>query len=97
MTDSGSGVADSDAGAAPFPYPHISDDPAHPERTHTMGREDTELVSFAARWAPFGGPPAEEVFVRFGITLPRFRIRVQEAAARIRSERLSRAAGVPSA
>ncbi|WP_430335020.1 hypothetical protein [Rhodococcus sp. ACT016] len=52
-----------------------------------MGHDDHDLLAFAARWAPFGGPPAEDTFVRFGMTLPRFRIRVQEAAARLRSKR----------
>ncbi|WFR72859.1 hypothetical protein P9209_02850 [Prescottella defluvii] len=52
-----------------------------------MGHDDHDLLAFAARWAPFGGPPAEETFVRFGMTLPRFHVRVQEAAARLRSKR----------
>ncbi|GAA4478683.1 hypothetical protein GCM10023094_22740 [Rhodococcus olei] len=46
-------------------------------------REDNELLAFAARWAPFGGPPDEEVFLEFGMTPERFRMRVRDAATRL--------------
>lgn len=35
-------------------------------------REAEVLVGLAQTWAPFGGPPDEEIFIRFGITRSRF-------------------------
>ncbi len=31
-----------------------------------------QIVEFAETWSPFGGPPEEELFVRFGMTRARF-------------------------
>ncbi|SED96671.1 hypothetical protein SAMN04490239_9435 [Rhodococcus koreensis] len=45
-------------------------------------RDEHELMTFAAQWAPFGGPPAEEVLVSFGMTMPRFEFRLCEALSR---------------
>lgn len=40
-------------------------------------RERTELINFAQRWAPYGGPPEDEVFVYFGLTLSQFEERLR--------------------
>ena len=37
-------------------------------------RSDT----FAIQWIPFGGGPADEIFIRFGMTPERFRERLHE-------------------
>ncbi|MFD7008034.1 hypothetical protein [Rhodococcus jostii] len=34
--------------------------------------EEQDFVEFALTWAPFGGPPGEETFLRFGMTSARF-------------------------
>ncbi|WP_128970212.1 hypothetical protein [Rhodococcus opacus] len=31
-----------------------------------------DLIRFAQKWAPYGGAPAEEIFVRYGMTTERF-------------------------
>lgn len=41
----------------------------------------TEIVAFAVRWLPFGGPPVEEVYVTFGLTYEQFRGRLAGALA----------------
>jgi hypothetical protein len=41
----------------------------------------TEIVAFAVRWLPFGGPPAEDVYVTFGLTYEQFRGRLADALA----------------
>lgn len=34
--------------------------------------ESRQLITFALAWAPFGGPPSDEIFERYGMTLRRF-------------------------
>lgn len=43
---------------------------------------DTELLAFATKWLPFGGAPAEDVFITFGLTAERFRERLAAAMVR---------------
>lgn len=43
-----------------------------------MKREDIHMVQFALLWEPYGGPQAEQVLVEFGMSLARFRNRVNE-------------------
>jgi hypothetical protein len=33
-----------------------------------LDRFDREMLTFFVRWAPYGGPPAQEVFPEFGIS-----------------------------
>ena len=45
------------------------------EANRKRNHPDTEaerLIEFASRWAPFGGAPAEEILVHFGMTMRRF-------------------------
>ena len=42
----------------------------------------TEIVAFAVRWLPFGGPPAEDVYVTYGLTYEHFRERLADALVR---------------
>lgn len=42
-------------------------------------KEAKELLEFARKWEPFGGAPADEVFVRFGLSPRRFAQRLREA------------------
>ena len=50
---------------------------------------DRQLLSFVANWAPYGGPPAEEVLPRFGFPSDRVRQRVLEVADRYHQVRVS--------
>ncbi|MDF3309709.1 hypothetical protein P3H15_32335 [Rhodococcus sp. T2V] len=34
--------------------------------------EADRMIKFASMWAPYGGPPEEEIFVHFGMTTRRF-------------------------
>ncbi len=43
-----------------------------------MDPQDRELLEYARRWAPYGGPRAADIFVEFGMTPSRFAERVQE-------------------
>jgi hypothetical protein len=33
-----------------------------------MDRFDREILDFVRSWAPYGGPPSDEVFAEFGLT-----------------------------
>jgi hypothetical protein len=37
---------------------------------------DTAILEFACRWLPYGGPPADEIWVGFGMTMPRYEQRL---------------------
>jgi len=41
-----------------------------------LSKTEKEFVDFALLWHPFGGPKSEEVFVRFGMPVQRFRCKV---------------------
>ncbi|WP_067662240.1 hypothetical protein [Nocardia miyunensis] len=41
--------------------------------------ETDEMIRLAEIWLPFGEPPAEEIFTRFGITRQAFRARLEQA------------------
>ena len=43
-----------------------------------MKQEDAYLVQFALLWEPYGGPQEEQVLVEFGMSIARFRKRVNE-------------------
>jgi hypothetical protein len=43
----------------------------------THGREALAIASLASRWHPFGGVPAEEIMVNFGLTPRRYRVRLK--------------------
>lgn len=42
-------------------------------------QDEDMLVTFASRWAPYGGAPDEEVFINFGMPMHRFREKLREA------------------
>lgn len=42
-------------------------------------QDEDMLVTFAGRWAPYGGAPDEEVFINFGMAMHRFREKLREA------------------
>jgi hypothetical protein len=57
-----------------------------------MDRFDREILDFMRSWAPYGGPPADEVLEEFGLTKDELIDRVHliiatEAARREREER----------
>ena len=56
----------------------------NPNRDATMDDRGfdaaVEALSFAVRWAPFGGPDSDEIFVTFGLTPEQFGERLQRAA-----------------
>jgi len=41
----------------------------HPSR---LPQESNQLIRLAQSWIPYGGPPADEVMVQFGMTTARF-------------------------
>ncbi|WP_083853121.1 DUF3263 domain-containing protein [Rhodococcus sp. DK17] len=43
-----------------------------------MNPHDREILEFARRWAPFGGPRAADILVEFGMTPSRFAERLEE-------------------
>jgi Protein of unknown function (DUF3263) len=44
--------------------------------------DDRHLLVFAIRWMPYGGGPADEIFIQFGMTPQRFYERLQEVIER---------------
>ncbi|MFF1946317.1 DUF3263 domain-containing protein [Rhodococcus qingshengii] len=44
-----------------------------------MDLEDRHLLDFARKWAPYGGPSADEIFVNFGMSNDRYWQRLREA------------------
>ncbi|OXR46989.1 hypothetical protein B7C42_00105 [Nocardia cerradoensis] len=47
--------------------------------------EELDMVRLAAIWLPFGGPPEEEIFTRFGISKVAFEARLEQVLTRSRS------------
>lgn len=41
-----------------------------------MTDEEQAIIDFAMLWLPYGGPPDEEILVRFGMSEQRFRARL---------------------
>ena len=37
-----------------------------------MNKFDTEILEFAHRWLPYGGPPPDEIWVEFGMHTRRY-------------------------
>jgi hypothetical protein len=54
------------------------------------GRFDRDLMDFVRSWAPYGGPPADEVMVEFGMTPDQLAERVQLIVATERARRFGR-------
>jgi hypothetical protein len=46
---------------------------ARESRERQLGRFDRDLLAFWLSWAPYGGPPADECFVEFGMDIERAR------------------------
>jgi hypothetical protein len=42
------------------------------EKYYRLSPEAADIVQCARIWVPFGGPPADEIFVRFGMSQARF-------------------------
>lgn len=47
-----------------------------------MNPHDHELLEFARRWEPFGGPSAADILVEFGMTPSRFSERLKDLRSR---------------
>lgn len=47
-------------------------------RTKQRITQSEELLQFARIWAPYGGAPDEEVFIKFGITGQQFREQIAQ-------------------
>ncbi|OZD67922.1 hypothetical protein CH272_00300 [Rhodococcus sp. 05-340-1] len=43
---------------------------------------DEALITFAARWEPYGGADASEIFVCFGLSESQYRARLYQALTR---------------
>ena len=50
--------------------------------SQSISPEIVQAIEFARRWAPYGGPSDEDVFIRFGISRPRFNREVWELLIR---------------
>lgn len=46
-------------------------------RSNELSEEDDRLVQLAVTWTPYGGPPAEDIFVGFGLTESQYFRRLQ--------------------
>ncbi|OBB14700.1 hypothetical protein A5761_15380 [Mycolicibacterium setense] len=46
--------------------------------TASVGNDSARLLDFARRWEPFGGPPAEDIMVQFGLTPTAFTERIAQ-------------------
>lgn len=42
------------------------------EKFYRLSPDAADIVQCARMWVPFGGPPADEIFVRFGMSQTRF-------------------------
>ena len=49
--------------------------------------EHEDILNFARMWAPFGGPPREELYVRFGVHPARFVERLSQILDELGSSR----------
>lgn len=54
--------------------------------------EITAIISFARAWAPYGGPPEDELFVQFGVTKARFVEMLGQVVDQLDCDTYSRAA-----
>ena len=50
-----------------------------------MDSEDRLMLRFLLKWAPYGGPPAEETFCTFGLTVKAVYERCAEIVSRERA------------
>lgn len=58
-----------------------------------MNTHDHELLEFARRWEPFGGPRTADILVEFGMTPSRFSERLEELRYRRRRSITHKTAG----
>ncbi len=49
-------------------------------RGYTRDKDTDQLLAFGKKWAAYGGPPDDEIFVTFGMTRERYDARVAELA-----------------
>ena len=56
-----------------------------------------DIVTFMRNWAPYGGPPADEVLAEFGLTRDELMRRYQEILAAETARRMRGYAGVKPA
>jgi hypothetical protein len=54
-----------------------------------MDQFDREIVEFVAAWAPYGGPPEDEVLPRFGMSADRLRNRLRQIVVEARNTTLT--------
>ncbi|WP_329780481.1 hypothetical protein [[Mycobacterium] nativiensis] len=50
-----------------------------------MDQFDRQIVEYVRLWAPFGGPPEEEILPRFGLTIPQFNKRYRDVISALRA------------
>lgn len=58
-----------------------------PEEHHASTREDDFMVQFFRRWSAFGGGPAEDIMVNFGISKHEYEDRLYDLACSNRIRR----------
>ena len=65
--------------------------PAESNRWDALDTFDQALIDFVLSWAPYGGPPVDEILPRFGILSYELADRVQEIASVVLRRNLSAA------
>jgi hypothetical protein len=46
---------------------------------------DRQIVQYVRLWAPYGGPPQEEILPRFGLSVPQFKKRFRDIVTALRA------------
>ena len=61
---------------------HIKTPRSTQPTSQSISPEFAQVIEFARQWAPYGGPSDEDVFIRFGMSRPRFNREVWELLIR---------------
>lgn len=72
-------TTDENPPADPLTHRQQLRDTIRAEKHAGLPRETAELIRFAQKWIPYGGPPPDEVLVQFGMTRTRFSDALRQA------------------
>ena len=59
--------------------------PGQVDHAERSGQVDEDMLTLAIIWLPYGGAPAEDIWIRFGLTPDRYRRRVRDVVERHRA------------
>ena len=65
--------------------PVHSELPVQVDHAERSGQVDEDMLALAITWLPYGGAPAEDVWVMFGLTPDRYRRRLRDVVERNRA------------